>query len=67
MRNIKSLFTAAALCAVMPLSAQTLKMTNQVVRVTAYEAQTAVNLVVVKPEAKLETLDPKFLLSKLME
>lgn len=49
----------AAMCAAMSVQAQTLKMKNQVVRVTAYEASTAVNLVVVKPEAKLETLDPK--------
>ena len=39
--------------------AQTLKMKNQVVRIDAYEASTSVNLVVVKPEAKVETLDPK--------
>lgn len=37
--------------------AQTLKMTNQVVRITAYEASTSVNLVVVKPEIKLDALD----------
>jgi predicted peptidase len=39
-------------------SAQTLKMTHQVVGVTTYEASTAVNLVVVKPEVKLDILDP---------
>ena len=53
------LLAAASLCAAMSADAQTLKMKNQVVRVTAYEASTAVNLVVVKPEQKVETLDPK--------
>ena len=38
--------------------AQTLKMTHQAVRITAYEASTSVNLVVVKPEHKLDVLDP---------
>jgi len=38
--------------------AQTLKMTNQVVRINTYEASNSVNLVVVKPEAKLDALDP---------
>ena len=38
--------------------AQTLKMTPQVVGVTTYEANTAVNLVVVKPEIKLVNPDP---------
>ena len=58
MKSIKMLLAAAALCAAMPVDAQTLKMKNQVVRVTAYEASTAVNLVVVKPEQKLDVLDP---------
>ena len=59
MKSIKLLLAAAALCAATSVDAQTLKMKNQVVRVTAYEASTAVNLVVVKPEKKVETLDPK--------
>lgn len=41
--------------------AQTLKMEPQVVGVTTYEASTAVNLVVVKPEIKLAGLDPSLL------
>lgn len=60
MNSFKFLMTAAAISAVsFAAEAQTLKMKNQVVRVTAYEASTAVNLVVVKPEKKVETLDPK--------
>ena len=39
-------------------NAQTLKMAPQVVGVTTYEASTAVNLVVVKPEIKLVNPDP---------
>ena len=39
-------------------AAQTLKMQPQVVGVTTYEASTAVNLVVVKPEIKLTNPDP---------
>ena len=39
-------------------NAQTLKMQPQVVGVTTYEASTAVNLVVVKPEIRLENPDP---------
>ncbi|MBR1569604.1 MAG: prolyl oligopeptidase family serine peptidase [Bacteroidales bacterium] len=38
--------------------AQTLKMEPQVAGVTTYEASTAVNLVVVKPEIKLDNPDP---------
>ena len=48
----------AAGLAALSCSAQTLKMTHQVVCVTTYEASTAVNLVVVKPEVKLDNLDP---------
>ena len=58
MNRIKTLLAAVALSAAASVSAQTLKMTNQVVRVTAYEASTSVNLVVVKPEQKLDALDP---------
>ena len=41
--------------------AQTLKMEHQVSGVTTYEASTAVNLVVVKPEVKIDNLDPSVL------
>ncbi|MCQ2216427.1 MAG: prolyl oligopeptidase family serine peptidase [Bacteroidales bacterium] len=55
----KNMFAVAVMSALATLSveAQSLKMTNQVVRVTAYEASTAVNLVVVKPEKKVDVLD----------
>ena len=33
-------------------------MDHQVVRVTAYEASTSVNLIVVKPETQIDVLDP---------
>ncbi|MCQ2236318.1 MAG: prolyl oligopeptidase family serine peptidase [Bacteroidales bacterium] len=59
-KSLKSLFALAAMSAVAIFSAdaQSLKMKNQVVRITAYEASTSVNLVVVKPEKKLDQLDP---------
>ncbi len=47
----------AAFGAVLSAGAQTLKMEPQVVGVTTYEASTAVNLVVVKPEIKLDNFD----------
>ena len=43
--------------AVLSAGAQTLKMEPQVVGVTTYEASTAVNLVVVKPEIRLDNFD----------
>lgn len=58
--NKLRLFLAAmaAGTAVLSASAQTLRMEPQVVGVTTYEASTAVNLVVVKPEMKIDNLDP---------
>lgn len=60
MKKTKCLIAAAffLIAASLTSSAQSLKMSNQVVRVTAYEASTSVNLVVVKPEQKLDVLDP---------
>ena len=58
MNRIQYLLAAAALTVAAAASAQTLKMEPQVVGVTTYEASTAVNLVVVKPEIKLDNLDP---------
>ncbi|MBP5389481.1 MAG: prolyl oligopeptidase family serine peptidase [Bacteroidales bacterium] len=59
MKTLRILAAAAALCAAaLSANAQTLKMTPQVVGVTTYEASTAVNLVVVKPEIKLDNPDP---------
>ncbi len=61
MNSFKSLLAALALTASAAAGAQTLKMEPQVVGVTTYEASTAVNLVVVKPEIKLDNLDPALL------
>ena len=58
MKSTKSILAALALTIAATAGAQTLKMTPQVVRITAYEASTSVNLVVVKPEVKLDVLDP---------
>jgi len=58
MKPYKSILAAMALTLAATAGAQTLRMTNQVVRITAYEASTSVNLVVVKPEQKLDVLDP---------
>ena len=58
MNCYKSLLAGLALTAAFSAAGQTLKMTHQVARITAYEASTSVNLVVVKPELKLDVLDP---------
>ena len=60
----KIIIFAAALtsfAALFSAGAQTLKMEPQVVGVTTYEASTAVNLVVVKPEIRLVNPDPSVL------
>ena len=62
MNRIRPILAVMALAVASTLSAQTLKMEPQVVGVTTYEASTAVNLVVVKPEIRLENLDPSVLL-----
>ncbi|MBP5397157.1 MAG: hypothetical protein J6Y32_00775, partial [Bacteroidales bacterium] len=54
----KIILFAVALAVGAAASAQTLKMEPSVVGVTTYEASTVVNLVVVKPEIKLDVLDP---------
>lgn len=61
--NSTRIFAAAfaACVAVVSANAQTLKMEAQTVGVTTYEASTAVNLVVVKPEVKLAAVDPSVL------
>lgn len=61
MKTLKSILVALALTVVAAASAQTLKMEPQVVGVTTYEASTAINLVVVKPEIKLDNVDPALL------
>ena len=58
---MKSIFVAMALTVAATVSAQTLKMEPQVVGVTTYEASTTINLVVVKPEIKLDNVDPTVL------
>ena len=58
MNRIKPILAALAMTVAATAGAQTLKMTNQVVRIVAYESYTSVNLVVVKPELKLDVLDP---------
>ena len=58
MNRIQSILAVVAMTVAASAGAQTLKMAPQVVGVTTYEASTAVNLVVVKPEIKLDNLDP---------
>ena len=61
MNPVKLILAAWAMTIAATAGAQTLKMTHQVVRITAYEASTSVNLVVVKPEIKLDIPDPSVL------
>ena len=61
MNTLKSILAALAMTAAATAGAQTLKMEHQTAGVTAYEATTAVNLVVVKPEVKLDKVDPSVL------
>lgn len=60
MRSIETFLAILGISSAVAVTAgaQTLKMTNQVVRITAYEASTSVNLIVVKPEQQLDVLDP---------
>ena len=58
MTTFKTILPALALTLTVAAGAQTLKMEPQVVGVTTYEASTAVNLVVVKPEIPIGTPDP---------
>ena len=61
MNKIRLIAAFAACAATLSANAQTLKMEPQVAGVTTYEATTAVNLVVVKPEIKLDIPDPSVL------
>ena len=61
MKTLKSILAALALTAAATASAQTLKMEHQVVGVTANELTAVVNVVVVKPEMKIDNLDPSVL------
>lgn len=59
MKTIRSILAvmAMAVAATVQTGAQTLNMEVQVVRITAYEASTSVNLVVVRPELKPDAPD----------
>ena len=61
MKTLKSILAALALTAAATASAQTLKMEHQKVGVTGNELTAVVNVVVVKPEMKLENIDPSVL------
>ena len=61
MKALKSILAVMAMTVAAAAGAQTLKMEHQVSGVTTYEASTAVNLVVVKPEVKIDNLDPSVL------
>ena len=61
MKTLTSILAALALTAAATASAQTLKMEHQVVGVTANELTAVVNVVVVKPEMKIDNLDPSVL------
>lgn len=61
MKTLKPILAALAMTIAAAAGAQTLKMQPQVAGVTTYEASTAVNLVVVKPEIRLAGLDPSSL------
>ena len=59
MKNLTSILAALAITAT--ASAQTLKMEPQVTGITTSEISAVVSLVVVKPEMKIEKLDPSVL------
>lgn len=61
MNALKSILAALAMTVAATSGAQTLKMEHQVAGITTYEASTAVNLVIVKPEIKLDKVDPSVL------
>lgn len=61
MKTFKPILAALAMTIAMTAGAQTLKMEPQVTGVTTYEASTAVNLVVVKPEIQIIDIDPSIL------
>ena len=61
MKTLKSILAAVAMTLAATAGAQTLKMEHQTAGITTYEASTLVNLVVVKPEVKIDNLDPSVL------
>ena len=58
MNSTKPILAALAMTLAFTTGAQTMKMDFQTAGVTTYEASTAVNLIVVKPEIKLDNPDP---------
>ena len=61
MKTPKSILAALAMTAAATAGAQTLKMEPQVTGITTSEISAVVSLVVVKPEIKIENLDPSIL------
>lgn len=61
MKTLKSILAALAMTAAATAGAQTLKMEPQVTGITTSEISAVVSLVVVKPEIKIENLDPSIL------
>ena len=61
MKTFKPILAAMAMTLAATMSAQTLKMQPQVVEVTTTEITAAVSVVVVKPEIKIDNLDPSVL------
>lgn len=61
MKTLKPILIALAMTVATAAGAQTLKMEHQTSGVTTYEASTLVNLVVVKPEVKIDNLAPSVL------
>ena len=61
MKTLKSFLAALAMTVAATAGAQTLKMEPQVTGITTSEITAAVSLVVVKPEIKIEKLDPSVL------
>ncbi|MBR5568740.1 MAG: prolyl oligopeptidase family serine peptidase [Bacteroidales bacterium] len=61
MKTLKSILAALAVTIAATAGAQTLKMEPQVVEITTTEISAVVSLVVVKPEIKLDNIDPTVL------
>lgn len=61
MKTLRTFFAALAMTVAMAAGAQTLKMKPQVVEVTSSEISAVVSLVVVKPEVRIDNIDPSLL------
>ena len=62
MKTLRTFFAALAMMIAMTAGAQTLKMHPQVVEVTSSEISAVVSLGVVKPEVKIDNIDPALLI-----